>query len=137
MPQYVLALDAHAMDHIPDEDMPDVDKAAHAVSQEAIDAGVWVCGSGLDDQRASIVAADRTVTEGLPPQGADERTRPSSAARRTTAARRERLLAGLRSIGGSWPNALGRAYRRARQWPDDHRAAPVEVLARLRALVPR
>ena len=66
MPQYVLVLDAHAMDHIPDEDMPDVDKAAHAVSQEAIDAGVWVCGSGLEDQRASIVAADGTVTDGPP-----------------------------------------------------------------------
>lgn len=41
MPQYVLVLDAHAMDHIPDEDMPDVDKAAHAVStgmrQEQLD----------------------------------------------------------------------------------------------------
>jgi hypothetical protein len=33
MPQYVLVLDAHAMVHIPDEDMPDVDKAAHAVSR--------------------------------------------------------------------------------------------------------
>ena len=64
MPQYVLVLDAHAMDHVPDEDMPDVDRAAHAVSQEAIDAGVWVCGSGLEDQRASIVAADGTVTDG-------------------------------------------------------------------------
>ena len=48
MPQYVLVLDAHAMDHIPDEDMPDVDKAAHAVSQEAIDAGVWVCGTVIE-----------------------------------------------------------------------------------------
>jgi hypothetical protein len=26
MPQYVLVLDAHAMDHIPDEDMPDVER---------------------------------------------------------------------------------------------------------------
>ncbi|HEX2307550.1 MAG TPA: YciI family protein [Jatrophihabitantaceae bacterium] len=66
MPQSVLVLDAHAMDHIPDEDRPDVDKATHAVSQEAIDAGVWVCGSGLEDQRASIVAADGTVTDGPP-----------------------------------------------------------------------
>jgi hypothetical protein len=66
MPQYVLVLDAHAMDHIPEEDMPDVGKAAHAVSQEAIDAGVWVCGSGLEAQRASIVAADGTVTDGPP-----------------------------------------------------------------------
>jgi hypothetical protein len=64
MPQYVLVLDAHAMDHVPDEDMPDVDRAAHAVSRKAIDAGVWVCGSGLADQRASIVAADGTVTDG-------------------------------------------------------------------------
>ena len=52
------------MDHFADEDMPDIDKAAHAVSQEAIDAGVWVCGSGLEDQTASIVAADGTVTDG-------------------------------------------------------------------------
>lgn len=40
MPQYVLILDAHAMDDLPQEDMPEIDKAAHAVSQEAIDAGV-------------------------------------------------------------------------------------------------
>jgi hypothetical protein len=66
MPQYVLVLDAHAMDHIPAEDMPDVDTAAHAVSQEAFDAGVWVCGSGLAEQRASIVGVDGTVTDGPP-----------------------------------------------------------------------
>ena len=64
MPQYVLILDAHAMDHFSEEDMPDIDKAAHAVSQEAIDAGVWVCGSGLEAQRASVVSADGTVAEG-------------------------------------------------------------------------
>ena len=26
MPQYMLVLDAHAMDHVPDEDMPNVDR---------------------------------------------------------------------------------------------------------------
>ena len=63
MPQYVLVLDAHAMDHIPDEDMPDVDKAAHAVSQEAIDAGVWVCGSGLETRgQASWPPTGRSLT---------------------------------------------------------------------------
>ena len=66
MPQYVLVMDAHAMDHIPDEEMSDVAQAAHAVSQEAIDAGVWVCGSGLAAQTASIVAADGTATDGPP-----------------------------------------------------------------------
>jgi hypothetical protein len=66
MPQYVLILDAHAMDDFRDEDMPDIDRDAHAVCQEAVDAGVWVCGSGLEDQTASIVAADGTITEGPP-----------------------------------------------------------------------
>jgi len=41
IPQYVLILDAHAMDDFPQEDMPAIDRAAHPVSQEAIDAA---CG---------------------------------------------------------------------------------------------
>ena len=47
MPQYVLVLGTEAMDHIPAEEMPDVDRAAHAVTQEAMDADIWVCGGGL------------------------------------------------------------------------------------------
>ena len=42
MPRYLISFDAHAMDHIPDEDMPAVTNASLAVVQEAIDAGVWV-----------------------------------------------------------------------------------------------
>jgi hypothetical protein len=68
MTSYLISLDAHAMDHLPDEDMPAVAKAAHAVSQEAIDAGVFVCAGGLEDQRASIVATDGTVTDGPYPE---------------------------------------------------------------------
>ena len=63
MTQYLILLGAHAMDHIPGEDMPAVAKAAHAVCQEAIDAGVFVRASGLEGQ-PSIVAADGTVTGG-------------------------------------------------------------------------
>jgi hypothetical protein len=40
MAKYVIVFGAHAMDHIPEEDMPAVAKAAHAVCQEAINAGV-------------------------------------------------------------------------------------------------
>jgi hypothetical protein len=65
MTQYALMLGAHAMEHIPDEDMRAVADAAHAVCQEAIDAGVWVLGSGLENEKAIIVAADGTVTDGL------------------------------------------------------------------------
>ena len=68
MTQYLIIIDAHAMDHIPGEDMPAVADAAHAVVQEAIDAGVYVSAGGLEDQPASIVATDGTVTEGTYPQ---------------------------------------------------------------------
>ena len=68
MTRYLISFDAGAMDHIPEEDMPAVGKAAHAVIQETLNAGVLVCTGGLEDQRASIVATDGTVTDGAYPQ---------------------------------------------------------------------
>ena len=68
MPRYLISFDAHAMDHIPDEDMPAVTDASLAVVREAIDAGVWVFGGGLERQRASVVATDGTVTDGPYPE---------------------------------------------------------------------
>src|SRR5579859_2300773 len=68
MKRYLISFDAHAMDHIPEEDMPAVAKAARAVVQEAANAGVLVCAGGLADQPASIVATDGTVTEGPHPE---------------------------------------------------------------------
>ena len=34
MPRYLISFDAHAMDHIPDDDMPAVAKASHEVVEE-------------------------------------------------------------------------------------------------------
>ena len=68
MTRYLISFRAHAMDHIPGEDMPAVAKAAHAVVQEAISAGVLVCSGGLQGQPASIVATDGTVTDGPYPE---------------------------------------------------------------------
>ena len=68
MTRYLISFGAHAMDHIPDEDMPAVAKAAHAAVEEAVNAGVFVCGGGLEDQPASIVATDGTVTDGPRPE---------------------------------------------------------------------
>jgi len=68
MPRYLISFDVHAMDHIPDEDMPAVANASLAVVQEAINAGVWVFGGGLESQKASIVATDATVTDGPYPE---------------------------------------------------------------------
>ena len=68
MPRYLISFDAHAMDHIPDEDAPAVARAAHAAVQEAINAGVYVSAGGLENQPASIVATDGAVTDGPYPE---------------------------------------------------------------------
>jgi hypothetical protein len=60
MARYLISFDDGAMT-IPEEDLPDVDKAAHKVVQEAKDAGVWVFGGGVESQRATTVATDGTV----------------------------------------------------------------------------
>jgi hypothetical protein len=68
MTRYLISFDANAMDHISDEDMPAVAKAAHEVVQEAMDAGAWVFGGGLEHRKASIVSTDGTVTDGRYPE---------------------------------------------------------------------
>ena len=68
MTRYLISFDDGAMDHIRDEDWPEVGRASHAVVREAVDAGVWVFGAGLERQRASIVATDGTVTDGPFPE---------------------------------------------------------------------
>ena len=68
MTRYLISFGAHAMDHIPDEDMLAVAKASYEVVQEALYAGVWVFGAGREDRRASIVATDGTVTDGPYPE---------------------------------------------------------------------
>ena len=68
MTRYMISFGAHAMDHIPGEQGPDVAKAAHAAVQEAINASVFVLAGGLVNQPASIVAVDGTVTDGPYPE---------------------------------------------------------------------
>ena len=68
MTKYVISFGARAMDHIPEHEMPAVAKAAHAVCQEAINAGVYVLAGGLEDQPSSMVSPDGTVTGGSNPE---------------------------------------------------------------------
>ena len=58
MTRYLISFNDGAMDHIPDDDMPAVAKAAHAVIQEALNAGVYLFAGGLEFQRPSVVATD-------------------------------------------------------------------------------
>ena len=67
MARYLISFDDGAMS-IPEEDLPDVDKAAHEVVRAAQDAGAWVFGGGVQSQRASIVAPDGAVTDGPYPE---------------------------------------------------------------------
>jgi len=68
MTRYLISFDDGAMT-FPEEDLPDVAEAAHAVAQEAEDAGVWVFGGGLHSQEeVSVVAPDGTVTHGPYPE---------------------------------------------------------------------
>jgi len=70
MARYLISFDEGAMDFIPEDEMPAVGDAAHAVIRDAKDAGVWVFAGGLyprDEVRVSVVAADGTVVDG--PEG--------------------------------------------------------------------
>ncbi|GAB3837683.1 YciI family protein [Micromonospora andamanensis] len=68
MTRYLISFNDGAMDHIPAEDLPEVGKDAHAVIQEAVNAGVFVAGAGLQRQRASIVGPDGLVVDGPYPE---------------------------------------------------------------------
>jgi hypothetical protein len=69
MTRYLISFPSAAMDHIPAEEMGAVGEAAHAVVQEAVDAGVWVFGGGLsEDVDPVMVDGDGTITAGTYPQ---------------------------------------------------------------------
>ena len=72
MPRYLISFPSDAMSHIPTGELAAVGEAAHAVVQEAMDAGVWVFGGGLSESVAPVmVAGDGTVTEDTYPQTAE------------------------------------------------------------------
>ena len=88
----------------PAEELPDVAEAAHAVVQEAKDAGVWLFGGGLKDhEEASVVATDGTVTDGL--YSADSRswTCPHASRRCSGLPRSPSPAAGLKRSASSCP----------------------------------
>jgi len=88
MTRYLISFDAYAMDYIPDEEGPAVAKAAHAVVQQAINAGVYESAGGLENRPASIMATRR-----------DRRRRPLLGRHRWIHARRGVLARGGAGMG--------------------------------------
>jgi hypothetical protein len=64
MTRYLISFDDGAMT-FPEEELPDVAAAAHAVTRDAQDAGVWVFAGGLHPiEQVRVVGTDGTVTDG-------------------------------------------------------------------------
>ena len=67
MTRYLISFVDGAMT-FPEEELPDVARAAHKVVKEAQDAGVWVFGGGVKGHEVRVVATDGTVTDGQYPK---------------------------------------------------------------------
>lgn len=68
MHRYLVSFDDGSMDHIREEDFPEVGEASRTVVREAKAAGVWIFGGGLYRQQASYVGTDGIVTPGPVPE---------------------------------------------------------------------
>jgi hypothetical protein len=69
MTPYLISFDEGAMDHIPEQEMPDVAKAVAEMRDEAREAGVFVFSGGLDyDVESVVVATDGMVSDGPYPE---------------------------------------------------------------------
>ncbi|HEY3558154.1 MAG TPA: YciI family protein [Kribbella sp.] len=72
MSRYLISFENGAMNHIPDGDWEEVGKAAHAVCQEAKDAGVFRFAGGFqyagDDVEHTVVGTDGMVMDGPYPE---------------------------------------------------------------------
>ena len=68
MAKYLISFPSSAMT-FPEEELPAVSDAAHAVVREAKAAGVWVFGGGINESVPPVmVSGDGTVTPGTYPQ---------------------------------------------------------------------
>jgi len=68
MTRYLISFDSGAMDDIPEEELPAVGDALHAVVRAAQVAGVWIFGGGVESQQAGVVATDGTSIDGPYPE---------------------------------------------------------------------
>ena len=69
MAKYLISFTEGAL-QVSEEELPEVVKAAHAVVDDAKDAGVWILGGGLKHHsEATVVTPERTLVDGPQPPG--------------------------------------------------------------------
>ena len=67
MAKFLISFVEGAM-QVSEDELPEVVKAAHAVVDEAKDAGVWILGGGLKNHsEATVVTPERTLIDGPEP----------------------------------------------------------------------
>ncbi|MBX6751002.1 MAG: hypothetical protein IRY85_15235 [Micromonosporaceae bacterium] len=72
MPRYLISFDRGWMS-FPEEDLPNVSKAAHAVIEEAKNTGVFVFSGGIaDNEKTTPVTVDGMVTDGPYPESKEQ-----------------------------------------------------------------
>ena len=114
MTKYMILFDDGDMD-FPREDLPEVAKAAHAVEQAAMQAGVWVYGAGLEHQDPSVVGTDGTVTDGPYPESKEHLG--GFAVVTVPDEETARLWAGKIAVACGWPQEV-RRFRVPMQLPE-------------------
>jgi hypothetical protein len=110
MARYLISFDDGAMDFIPEEEMPAVADAAHAVVDEAKDAGVWVFACPQSRRRRSWPPRSPSPAAVLKRSASSRPTRPWV----TDRVRRPSRLGCARELsleGGGSGLARGRALR--------------------------
>ena len=63
MPRYLISFNDGDM-NFPEEDLPAVGEAAHQVMRQAMAAGAWIVGCGMDDSSPRVVGIDGSVKDG-------------------------------------------------------------------------
>lgn len=67
MAKFLISFVEGAM-QVPEAELPEVVKAAHAVVDDAKDAGVWILGGGLKNHsEATVVTPERSLVDGPEP----------------------------------------------------------------------
>lgn len=71
MKRFLISFKVGAMDYIPENELAEVDRAAHEVVQAAKAAGVWIFGGGMTTQESTLVSIEGASKQGPDPKASN------------------------------------------------------------------